>query len=64
MLGWVLGTVALVVALLAVRDLARRKVPVDAVAHEAVTHEPGWEDRYGHHARQAQGWTLQSRGGH
>lgn len=59
MIWWVLTSVALVVVLLAVRDLTRPPGPV-----EPGTHEPVWEDRYGHHARQAQGWNIQPPGGH
>ena len=56
----VTAAVAAVVGLvLWARQTSRSPVPA-----EGRTHEPVWEDRYGHHSRQAQGRTIQPPGGH
>ena len=56
---WLLGAFAVVVVLLALRDLRRQPSAV-----EPSRYDPVHEDRYGHHAREAQGWNIQPPGGH
>jgi hypothetical protein len=56
---WVVAALAVLAVVVIVRDLAR--VPL---RDEPPSEYPARELLYGHHAREAQGWTLQPPGSH